>query len=138
MGLSISASAAIIFVASVIVFGNLLAAFDNFEQALVDARRESQDRQDGILHDRISITAVDVENRTVTLLNEGTETLSISSLDVFLNGTLSDDAIVSTSVNGSTSTNIWFPLETLVITVGSSLNDTLIRVVDANGVAAYH
>ena len=81
---------------------------------------------------------MDVENRTVTLLNEGTETLSISSLDLFLNGTLSDDAIVSTSVNGSTTTNIWFPLETLVITVDRSLNDTLIQVVDAYGVVAYH
>ena len=138
MGLSISASAAIIFIASVIVFGNLLAAFDNFEQALVDARRDSTDRQDGVLHDRISITAVDPDNRTVTLLNEGTEILTISSLNLFLNGTLMDDAIVSTSVNGSSSTNIWFPLETLVISVDRSLNETFVQVVDANGVVAYH
>jgi archaeal flagellar protein FlaF len=138
MGLSISASAAIIFIASVIVFGNLLAAFDNFEQALVDARRDSTDRQDGVLHDRISITAVDPDNRTVTLLNEGTEILTISSLNLFLNGTLMDDAIVSTSVNGSSSTNIWFPLEALVISVDRSLNETFVQVVDANGVVAYH
>ncbi len=138
MGLSISVSAAIIFVASVIVFGNLLAAFDNFEQALVDARRESQDRQDSVLRDSIAITAVDLENRSIALSNEGEETLAINALNLFLNGTLSDDAIASTSVDGRSSTNLWMPQETLVITVDRSLNDTLVWVVDANGVTAYH
>ena len=138
MGLSISVSAAIIFIGTVIVFGNLLGACDNFEQALVDAQRDSNERENGVLHDRISISSVDVDDRTVSLANEGSETIHITSLDLFLNGTLSNDAIASMSVNGSSNTKLWFPGETLVLTVDSGLNETLIRVVDGNGVAAYH
>lgn len=138
MGLSISVSAAIIFIGTVIVFGNLLGAYDNFEQALVDAQRDSNERENGVLHDRISISSVDVDDRTVSLANEGSETIHITSLDLFLNGTLSNDAIASMSVNGSSNTKLWFPGETLVLTVDGRLNETLIRVVDGNGVAAYH
>lgn len=138
MGLSISVSAAIIFIGTVIVFGNLLGAYDNFEQALVDAQRDSNVRENGVLHDRISISSVNVDDRTVSLANEGSETIHITSLDLFLNGTLSNDAIASMSVNGSSNTKLWFPGETLVLTVDSGLNETLIRVVDGNGVAAYH
>jgi flagellar protein FlaF len=138
MGLSISVSAAIIFIATVIVFGNLLGAYDHFEQAVVDAQKDSYEREDGVLRDRIAITAVDVENRTISLTNEGSETIQVTSLDLFLNGTLSNDAIITFAVEGSPSTRLWFPGETLVMTVDGELNHTLIGVVDGNGVAAYH
>lgn len=138
MGLSISVSAAIIFIGTVIVFGNLLGAYDNFEQALVDAQRDSGQRENAVLHDRISITSVDLDDRTISLVNEGTETIYVTTLDLFLNGTLSNDAIVSITVNDSSNTRLWFPGETMVLTVDGGLNETLIRVVDGNGVAAYH
>ena len=94
MGLSISASAAIIFIASAIVFGTLLGAFTNAEHAMLDAQREAQTRAVEETNTHLAISSINTDNGTVAITNEGDITLSIGKIDLFIDGVLSNDRII--------------------------------------------
>jgi flagellar protein FlaF len=137
MGLSISASAAIIFVASVIVFSSVLGAMDKAEQSIINAQQASMDRQGDALLTHITITGVDRDNRTISVLNDGSVTLSLSDVDIMLDGVLSNDRIVSESVQGVDDTDIWLPDEVLILQMNGDLDGAAIMVVVGDGITAY-
>ncbi len=137
MGLSISASAAIIFIASVIVFGNLLTAFDSGENALMDARSASMHRQNDMSVTHMTITGVDRENGTISIVNDGGLTLHVDQVELFLNGNLSNDLVSSRSVAGNQATDLWMSAETLTMHISSDLNGTQVQVVSENGFTAH-
>jgi archaeal flagellar protein FlaF len=138
MGLSISASASIIFVASVLVFGALLGAFNTAQHLVVDAQRSSNERVKDAMQTHITIIGVDGENSTIKVANDGSITLDLSGFDIFLNGTMSKQLITNISVDGNNSTRLLMPFETVEIVVNADLTGTPIEVVTGNGVKAYY
>jgi archaellum component FlaF (FlaF/FlaG flagellin family) len=137
MGLSVSASVAILFVAVVIVFGTLLSAYDSAQHAQVKAQKDADDRQAGALQTRIAISGIDASNGTVSLVNQGSSTLSVDKLNVLLNGTLSDGSITSAMLNDGTSTGVWMPGEVLVLEFNGTLDGAQVMIVTENGVMAF-
>jgi archaellum component FlaF (FlaF/FlaG flagellin family) len=137
MGLSVSVSVAILFVATVIVFGTLLSAYDGSQHAQVEAQKDVVVRQAEALQTRISISNIDAANGTVSLVNQGSYTLSVDKLNVLLNGTLSDESITSAKLNDGTSTNVWMPGEVLVLNLNNTLNGVQVMIVTENGVMAF-
>jgi archaellum component FlaF (FlaF/FlaG flagellin family) len=137
MGLSVSVSVAILFVATVIVFGTLLSAYDGSQHAQVEAQKDVVVRQAEALQTRISISNIDAANGTVSLANQGSYTLSVDKLNVLLNGTLSDESITSAKLNDGTSTNVWMPGEVLVLNLNKTLNGVQVMIVTENGVMAF-
>jgi len=137
MGLSISASAAIIFIASVIVFGTLLGAFDSVQTSYLDAQRDAQDRTNDIMNTKIAITTLDLANGTLTIVNKGETTLAASEVNILIDGKLADDRVSSREVYGNIGSDLWMPGETLILTLSGNLTDASFMVVCGNGVTAY-
>jgi archaeal flagellar protein FlaF len=137
MGLSVSASIAILFVATVIVFGTLLSAYDGTQHTKLVAERDAADRHAVTLGTKITVADVDPGNGTVYIHNEGSQTLLVDHLDILVNGTLANSRINSTRLDDGTHTNIWMPGETLVMELNGPLTDAQIMVVTENGITAY-
>ncbi len=137
MGVSISVAAAIIFIASTVVFGTMISAFDGAQQSLIDAQRTSYDREQAASHTEILINTIDRENGTITMVNKGPITLPLYGLDIFLNGTLNNDAISAINITDHPDSKIWLPNDVLTIDFDHDLNETSVKIVTNNGVTIY-
>jgi archaellum component FlaF (FlaF/FlaG flagellin family) len=137
MGLSVSASVAIIFVASAIVFGTLLGAFNNAQHSVLDAQRSAQERAVEETYTHLTITNLDIVNGTLTIKNEGDVTLNVRNVDLFINGTTANDRIISESIDGSGPTDLWMPGEELIVSITGDLTSASIKVVCENGISAH-
>jgi flagellar protein FlaF len=138
MGLSVSASAAIFFTTFLVIFGILFASFNDLNDSLSGAQTDEFSRYTDIKNTHIAITDVDPAQGTISLINDGSVTISIDDMDVLVNGTPCTDLVVSTEVDGNMETNIWAPNEELVLTLSSNMTGARVKVVTANGAMAYY
>ncbi|MFC7075279.1 archaellum stator protein ArlF [Haloarcula halophila] len=139
MGFSVSGSAALIFVAAFIGFGMFYTASANSFETVNDAREASADQTLEQQNTAIEIQTV-VYNSTaasleITVDNTGSTELSVEAVDV-----LADNQYLSgygTEVDGSTTTDLWLPGETLTISAtGVSSDPGRVKLVTGPGVAA--
>jgi archaellum component FlaF (FlaF/FlaG flagellin family) len=135
--MSVSIATAIIFIASLISFASVIGTLDEIQGSVLEAQRTSSERIEETMRTSIAITSVDRQNGTIMVVNGGEVTLAANETDVFINGTLSNDRIVSMSIDGRSNTNLWMPGEVLIIGVDGNLNESAIKILTANGVSAY-
>ncbi|MDW5562862.1 MAG: hypothetical protein SA339_06505 [Methanomassiliicoccus sp.] len=137
MGMSVSIATAIIFIASLISFASLAGALDQAQSSLIEAQKASASRDVEALHTSISLTEIDRPNGTIEVVNSGEVTLSLDELDIFINGTLSNERITSMTVQGHNDTKLWLSGEVLVIDLNGELSGAAIKIVTANGTSVY-
>ncbi|MBI0584385.1 MAG: hypothetical protein ISF22_09190 [Methanomassiliicoccus sp.] len=137
MGVSVSIATAIIFIASIISFGSVIGTLDQVQHSLTDAQASRSDRELTAIHTSVTMASVDRPNGTVEVANSGRVTLSTNELDVYINGTLSNDRISSIEVNGHAGSQIWLPGETVTVGLSGDLNGTAIMIMTGNGVPVY-
>ena len=138
MGFSVSGSAALIFVAAFIGFGMFYSAAANSTEMVNDAREDHSDRQLERTNTEIQISTVNYDTGSaylnVTVENTGTTELSVSDVDV-----LADNSYQTgyrTVVEGTTTTDLWLPQETLAINTTVSPRPDGVKIVTGPGVAA--
>jgi flagellar protein FlaF len=137
MGMSVSIATAIIFIASLISFATVIGTLDEAQSSILEAQRASSGREVDALHTSISIVSIDGANGTVMVVNSGEVTLTTYELDVFVNGTLSNQLISSVTIEGNNETKLWLPGEVLVISITGDLDGAAIKIVTANGTSIY-
>lgn len=135
MGFSVSGSTALLFVALLIGFGMFQSAATNGVERVNDARAASGERLLEQRNTAINVTSVSYNATTdelsVRVNNTGSTTLSVSAVDLLVDN---EYVTPTTTVEGSSSTDVWLPGETLVAnaTVEPA---TRIKVVTGPGVA---
>lgn len=137
MGMSVSIATAIIFIASLISFASIVGTLDEVQDSMMEAQRASSERTEVALRTSITITSVDRQNGTMDVVNGGEVTLTTDELDVFINGTYSNERIASMSIDGRNDTKLWMPGEVLTISLNGELNEAAVKVLAANGASAY-
>ncbi len=135
MGMSVSVSTAIIFIAVVISAASLISTFDDIQTTWTDAQRGSQDREMTASHTDIAIVSIDRENGTVEIVNEGQSTLQLGVLDVLLDGRWSNDQVISMEIVGHAGSRLWLPGDILAIQFSEGLADAHIKIVTGNGIS---
>ena len=137
MGMSVSIATAIIFIASLISFASIVGTLDEVQDSVLEAQRNSSERAEEALRTSITITSVDRQNGTIDVMNGGEVTLTADELDVFTNGTISNERITSINIDGRGDTKLWMPGEILTISLDGDLNETAVKVLTDNGASAY-
>jgi len=135
MGLSVSAAASIILIASVVAFSTIMDAVFEMEGDLQDARVESEAMASEISGTRVSVIGVDAYG-SISMVNEGSVSLDPRHIWLLLNGTVVDPSMLSYEVEGIPDTRFFHPGETMVIHTGTPMNDTCICLMAGNGVKA--
>ncbi|MFW5924217.1 MAG: fla cluster protein FlaF [archaeon] len=150
MGFSVSASTAIIFIAALVSVGMLYTSAYNGFESVSDATIDQHERALDTQNTAINVTNVthDTSGTTdyvnVTVENEGSNALHVSSTDVLLNGTYVEsfdsrtvettDQAYTVSENG---TDLWLPGETLHVSIHQNVSKPFeVKVVSDLGVAA--
>jgi archaellum component FlaF (FlaF/FlaG flagellin family) len=136
MGFSVSAAATVLFIASVVTFSTVVGAVYDMERGLHDARVKSEAMAREAGDTRLSIVEVNHTTGNISLLNDGSVVLDPRYVWVLLNGTLVDPSALSYEVEGIPGTMFFNPGETMVLSTGRALNDTLICVMTGNGIKA--
>ena len=139
MGLSVSASFAILAVAFFIGAGPLIEAAFYSSNTLMGAAEKVADRKMNWARTHIALDNATF-NGTLTLLNltnTGSTVLDVKGVAVLINGTYIDHNNITATVGGKT-TDIWGALEKLrlEVNVTASSSDRVL-VVTGNGVALY-
>lgn len=135
MGFSVSGSTALLFVAVLVGFGVFQSAAANGVERVTDARADSGDLLLERQNTAIEITSVSYndtsDDLSVRANNTGTTSLSVSAVDLLV-----DNAYVNatTTVDGSGTTDVWLPGETLVANATVSPANR-VKVVTGPGVA---
>lgn len=138
MGFSVSATTAIVFIGLFISFGMFYSATWNGFEEVSDARSAATeltlDRQNTAL--AVTHAAYDAGNDTlnVTVVNDGSTTLSVTDTDLLVDNEL-QTAFVKRTAGGDAETEIWLPGERLVLEVSLASAPTRVKVVTAGGVA---
>jgi len=138
MGFSVSGSAAIVFAGMFIAFGMFHTATTNGFERVSEAQEDRTDRTLAQQNTAIEVTNATWnatgENLTVTVNNTGSESLTVSEVDLLANN--SYVAGYNTSVDGDAETDLWLPQEELTITITSLREDPgRIKIVTGTGVA---
>ncbi len=139
MGFSVSGSAAIIFAALFIGFGMFHTATANSFESVSDAREDRTDRALVQQNTAVAVTGATWDGTndelTVTVDNTGSSDLVVGDVDVLANNSYLRG--YETTVDGDAATDLWFPGETLTVTVSSLSSDPgRVKVVTGPGVAA--
>jgi flagellar protein FlaF len=137
MGLGVSAAAAILFSAFIVIVGVAYTTVENTYDSLSDSQSELFERLSERSNTKIEISDVDYDADTITLTNNGSVILDLLELDLLLNGTPSNDAVSSMVVEGDSGTNLWAPSEELVINLSVDIVTERIKIITGNGISAY-
>jgi len=138
MGFSVSGSAAIVFAGMFIAFGMFHTATTNGFERVSEAQEDRTDRTLAQQNTAIEVTGATwqgtANDLTVTVNNTGSESLSVSDVDLLANNSYLSG--YDTSVDGDTETDLWLPQEQLTITVTTLNTDPgRVKIVTGTGVA---
>ena len=111
MGFSVSASTAIIFAGLFLAAGILYPAMDNGMERVLDAQNDRDQAQLDLRNTDISIT--EAESDSITVRNTGSTSLTVSEVDLLVDGDYQERGSYTTTVDGSD--NLWLPGETLTL-----------------------
>ncbi|AFK18937.1 fla cluster protein FlaF [Haloferax mediterranei ATCC 33500] len=140
MGFGVSGSTAIIFLGVLIATGTLYTATSNATENVLEAQDADAEQALERTNTEISIAEASYDsgtsNLTVNVTNNGSETLSVNETTL-----LADNAHVkvpneNSTVEGDTTTDLWFAGENLTIEVGFDSAPSRVKVVTGTGVAA--
>ncbi|GEM_PF-649858 len=144
MGLSVSASAAIVMIGFVLVFGTLYPAIESSQEIKNEARSQWLDWRDEKQNAEMSVDSVEyIEQDTrlnISLKNTGDTAFAISELEVLLDGVYSTDKVTGYVVDQRIeNTDIWNPGQDLNLTL-EEVEEEIHRVLVVNefGSEAYH
>ena len=139
MGLSVSASFAILAVAFFIGAAPLIESMFHASSALMDGANEVADWKMSWARTKIQLNNATF-NGTLTLVNltnTGSTVLTVEGVSVLINGTYVDHNATNATVGGKP-TNIWSPNEKLRLELNvTAVTDERVLVVTGNGVSQY-
>jgi flagellar protein FlaF len=137
MGVSVSVSAAIIFVGLFISLGMVYPSVANGYENVEEAQTNAADRELDTKNTDIAVSNATYSGGTLTVnvTNEGTTALAVDATDVIVDGTYetSFDRLV---VEGDSETSLWLPGETLTVEVSEPTQPNRVVVVTEGGVEA--
>jgi len=132
MGFSVSASTAIIFAGLFLAVGILYPAVSNGYELVNDAEVDRGDAQLDMRNSEIEIDSISSDSITVN--NTGSTTLEVNNTDLVIDGEYQPRDSYDTAVEGSASTGLWLPGESLTLdSFDDSANDQ-IRIVTDHGI----
>ncbi len=138
MGFSVSGAAAIIFISIFLAFGVWYAAASSSFDMVTDAQDDRADRsltaENTKLGEIEAIYDTEEEELTVTALNNGTTSLSLSETDLLIDGEYITDWQANASVEGDSETDLWLSNEELTITIELDTEPSAVKLVTAPGV----
>ena len=135
MGFSVSASTAIIFAGLFLATGILYPAMDNGMERINDAQVDRDQAQLDLRNTDISITEAEADS--ITVRNTGSTSLTVSEVDLLVDGNYQPRDSYSATADGSD--NLWLPGETLTLNDFGDDNDLTandrIKVVTEHGIS---
>ncbi len=146
MGMSVSASAAIVLIGAILILSLIYPALQVSDKVVNQARQEwlntkmkEQESSMEIINGSYNSTS---ERLNITVKNSGSTTLHVNKVDVLINGTYRTDRInlSSSSVDENTDTNLWMAETILNLTLDDINISTPIRIkiVNEYGKCAYY
>lgn len=136
MGFSVSATTVVLLLASLIAFGTFQAAVFEGNERHSEAVDGVEERRLDRANAALELAAVEHDATTGRLVvrvnNTGAADLSVDAVDLLVDNAYAN---ATTSVGGSTTTDLWLPGETLVLET-TATNASRVRVVSGPGVAA--
>ncbi|MFB6242670.1 MAG: flagellin [Halobaculum sp.] len=122
MGISVSASTAVVFLGVFIAAGTLYPALANGTEQVTQAREDAADLSLAQKNTEINVTRTVYDNTTkvleVNVTNTGTTTLDVPEVNLLVDGLPNTTrGSYEASVAGSTTTEVWLPGEQLNVTV---------------------
>lgn len=133
MGLSVSASAAILFVAFVVCFATLFGAVSDYREAMDDAADHQSQRILEAGSTSIAIQQMDAANGTFIVVNEGQATLDLTDFEVLVNGVLLEQEDVGALVLGHSDSQLVFFGDRVLFQTGADLEGSRVTVITSLG-----
>ncbi|MFC6786861.1 hypothetical protein ACFQFH_13530 [Halobaculum halobium] len=144
MGLSVSASAGVVFLGVFLAIGIVYPAAANGFEQVTDARHDATDRALEQANTGVDVTNATYDTTTETLVvnatNDGTTTVDVSDATLLVDNEIPASADTTVTVAGDADTDVWLPGETarFEVDLGSAPNRTQVvvdhGVRDATGV----
>lgn len=135
MGLSVSASSAVVFLGIFVAAGVLYPAVANGVERYTDARAGEVDRALAQSNTEVELVNATYDNSTNTLTvtanNTGATTIDLNETNLLVDGAL---ASYDVTVNGSSTTGLWLPGETATYTVDLSSEPNRVQLVVDYGI----
>ena len=134
MGLSVSASAGVVFLGVFLAVGIAYPAAANGFEQVTDARHDAADRALDRANTGVAVTNATYfsGNETVVVLaeNDGSTAVAVNDTTLLVDNEVPPPANVTASVDGDADTDLWLPGETVrfEIEVGSQPNRTQVVV----------
>ena len=136
MGLSVSASSAVVFLGMFVAAGVLYPAVANGVERYSDAQSGELDRALAQSNTEVELVNATYDAGTDTLAvtanNTGTTTIDLNETNLLVDGEL---ASFTVSVNGSSTTGVWLPGETATYEVSLSSEPGRVQLVVDYGVS---
>ena len=122
MGISVSASTAVVFLGVFIAAGTLYPAVSNGAEQVTTAQQQQGDRILAQQNTEINVTDTTYNTTTgelrVNVTNTGTTALDVTETNVLVDGEPnSTENDFTTAIAGDTTTEVWLPGETLNVSV---------------------
>lgn len=122
MGISVSASTAVVFLGVFIAAGTLYPAVSNGVEQVTTAQQQQGDRILAQQNTAVNVTDATYNTTTgelrVNVTNDGTTALDVTETNLLVDGAPnSTESDFVTSIAGDTSTTVWLPGETLNVSV---------------------
>ncbi|WP_435063394.1 hypothetical protein [Halobaculum sp. EA56] len=135
MGLSVSASAGVVFLGVFLAVGIVYPAAANGFERVSDARHDAADRALEQANTGVNVTEATYNSTSDTLVvnatNDGTTTLDVGDATLFADNDLANATV---TVEGDGSTDVWLPGETARFEVSLSTAPDRVQVVVDHGV----
>ena len=139
MGFSVSGATAVLFVGLLVGAATLYPAVDRYAERRSDAMDADNERiltQQNTAIETVNTTYnASTEELQITVQNTGASTLSVSETDVLVDGGYVQSSARNSTVDGSATTDIWAPGQTLTVTLTASTEPNRVKVVSGPGVA---
>lgn len=135
MGLSVSASAGVVFLGVFLAVGIVYPAAANGFEQVTDARHDATDRALEQANTAVNVTNATYDDAAGTLVvnatNDGTTTVDVSEATLFADNILTDPTV---TVDGDADTDLWLPGETARFEVSLAAAPDRVQVVVDHGV----
>ncbi|WP_284012726.1 flagellin [Halobaculum litoreum] len=138
MGLSVSASAGVVFLGVFLAVGIVYPAAANGFEQVTDARHDAADRALDRANTAVDVTDATYNTTTSTLTvnatNDGTTAVGVNDTTLLVDNSIPPTADVTTTVAGGVATDLWLPGETVTFEVDLAAAPNRTQVVVDHGV----
>jgi len=138
LGLSVSASAAILFVAFLICFGSLFGAATKYYATVDEILEESRENALAVQKISLEFTDIDEASGSFALKNTGSATLLLSDFEVLVNGTLVLPQELSINIIGHPGSDLILPGDVALFDLDEPIWGCRIVVFTTMGISMTH